>query len=53
MMKMGSRKLGVLVLLGILVIGVVLVGGWIKEKTATQTIKDISVKEAYEFDGKE
>ena len=52
MMKMGSRKLGVLVLLGILVIGVVLVGGWIKEKTATQTIKDISVKEAYDLMGK-
>lgn len=52
MMKMGSRKLGVLVLLGILVIGVALVGGWIKEKTATQTIKDISVKEAYDLMGK-
>ncbi len=49
MMKMGSRKFGVLVLLGILVIGVVLVGGWIREKTATQTIKDISVKEAYDL----
>lgn len=52
MMKMGSRKLGVLVLLGILVIGVALVGGWIKEKTATQTIKDVSVKEAYDLMGK-
>lgn len=52
MMKMGLRKLGVLVLLGILVIGVVLVGGWIKEKTATQTVKDISVKEAYDLMGK-
>lgn len=52
MMKMGSRKLGVLVLLGILVIGLVLVGGWIKEKTATQTIKDVSVKEAYDLMGK-
>lgn len=52
MMKMGSRKLGVLVFLGILVIGVALVGGWIKEKTATQTIKDISVKEAYDLMGK-
>ncbi|KKL51385.1 hypothetical protein LCGC14_2296000, partial [marine sediment metagenome] len=52
MMKMGSRKLGVLVLLGILVIVIALVGGWIKEKTAAQTIKDISVKEAYDLMGK-
>ncbi len=52
MMKMGSRKLGVLVLLAILVVGVALVGGWIKEKTAAQTIKDISVKEVYDLIGK-
>lgn len=52
MMKIGSRKLGVLVLLGILVVVIALVGGWIKEKTATQTIKDISVKEAYDLMGK-
>jgi len=52
MMKMGSRKLGVLVLLGILVIVIALVGGWIKEKTAAQTIKDISVKEVYDLIGK-
>jgi len=52
MMKMCSRKLGVLILLGILVIGVALVGGCIKEKTAVQTIKDISVEEAYDLMGK-
>lgn len=49
MMKMGSRKLGVLGLSGILVIGVALVGGCAEEKTVVQIIKDISVQEAYDL----
>ncbi len=51
MMKICSKKLGVLVLSGILVVGVALLGGCV-EKTAIRIIKDISVKEAYDLMGK-
>ncbi len=52
MMKMGSRKLGVLGLSGILVIGVALLSGCGERITAVKAIKDISVKEVYDLIGK-
>ena len=52
MMKICSKKLETLVLLGILVIGVALLGGCTERITAIQAIKDIRVKEVYDLIGK-
>ncbi len=52
MMKICSKKLETLVLLGILVIGVALLGECAERITAIQAIEDISVKEVYDLIGK-
>ncbi len=49
MMKIRPKKLEMLTLSGVLLIGIALLGGCAKEQTVVQIIKDVSVEEAYDL----